>query len=352
MPKPQPDIERFKNIILGKTIPKTPPLAELFLDDGIIKIIGEELLGLEWVAPVNRESRRKYRDFQIRVYYALGYDYFWVFGHPSFTVKERTSATSSRAWSETNTGVITSYEDFYRYEWPVFTDEMLEDYYYVSEHLPDGMGMFVANGDGFLEVVMNNLIGYESMCVMMFEEPELIKDVMDKAGEIIFDACVKMLDVPKSAGIFMGDDMGFTTSTLFAPDFYRTHNLPWHKKLAQAAHEKNQLYLLHSCGQLESIMPDLIYDVKIDGKHSYQKDAYDVCDYKQKYGKEIAILGGVDVDMLCRLDEDKLRKYVRHILEICAPGGRYAFGTGNSVADYVPLKNYFIMLDEWLKFSL
>lgn len=55
------------------------------------------------------------------------------------------------------------------------------------------------------------------------------------------------------------------------------------------------------------------------------------------------------MDELCRLNEGNSRKYVRKILEECMPGGRYALGAGNSIANYVPIKNYLIMLEEGLK---
>ena len=350
--KPCPDIKRFVKIIKGETIPERPPFTELFLDENMIKNIGENFLGLKWVGLDDRASRKAYWDFKISVYHALGYDYLWVFGAPVFPTSFRSSKQGDRAWAETDKGPIQSIEDFHSYPWPTLTDEMLEDYYYVSEHLPDGMGMFVAQGDGFLEAVMNVLIGYESMCMMLADNPELVKLVVDRAGEIIFETCKRMIDIPKSEGVFIGDDMGYTMSTMFAPDFYREYTLPWHKKLAAEVHAKDQLYMLHSCGKIDAIMPDLINDVGLDAKHSYQNGSYDVRDYKKKYGNDIAILGGVDVDMLCRLDEEDLRKYVRDILSVCAPGGRYALGTGNSVTDYVPLRNYFAMLDEGLKFSL
>jgi len=351
--KPNPDITRFAQVIRGEIIPEKPIFAELFLDEGMVKLIGEAFLGMSWTAPAaDLETRKKYWDFKIRVYHAMGYDYLWVFGAPVFPAKPRTRGGGGRDWAETEEGPIQSFEDFHNYPWPKLTDEMLWDYYYVSENLPDGMGMFVANGDGFLEAAANILIGYESMSLMLYDEPELVKAVIDQAGEIILDACSKMIRVPKSAGVFIGDDMGFATSMLFAPDFYRTHTLPWHKKLANAVHEADQLYLLHSCGKIDEIMPDLIHDVKIDGKHSFQEGFYDVRDYKKRYGSDIAILGGVDVDRLCRLDEAELRAYVREILTACMPGGRYMLGTGNSVTDYIPVKNYFAMLDEGMKFSL
>lgn len=33
------------------------------------------------------------------------------------------------------------------------------------------------------------------------------------------------------------------------------------------------------------------------------------------------------------------------------PGGRYALGSGNSVANYVPVQNYLAMLDEGYHWS-
>lgn len=57
------------------------------------------------------------------------------------------------------------------------------------------------------------------------------------------------------------------------------------------------------------------------------------------------------MDKLSRLPEGELRRYVRKVLEGCAPGGEYALGSGNSVADYVPLENFLAMLEEGLKWG-
>ena len=64
------------------------------------------------------------------------------------------------------------------------------------------------------------------------------------------------------------------------------------------------------------------------------------------HGKRIALLGGADVDILCRLTEDDLRAHVREILCACMPGDGYTLGTWNSVANYVPIRNYLAVLDE------
>jgi hypothetical protein len=46
--------------------------------------------------------------------------------------------------------------------------------------------------------------------------------------------------------------------------------------------------------------------------------------------------------------EDTDRPPVVDYLEDCAPGGRFAVGAGNSIANYVPIENNLTMLDEAL----
>ena len=144
--------------------------------------------------------------------------------------------------------------------------------------------------------------------------------------------------------------MGFNTSTIVSPEVLRKLVLPWHKRFASLAHEYGKMYWLHCCGNVLTLMEDFIEDVKIDAFHSFQDAIIPVREFKKRYGDRIATLGGVDVDKLCRLDERSLREYVRNVLDECMPD-RYALGSGNSIANYVPVKNYLIMLDEGVKWE-
>jgi uroporphyrinogen decarboxylase len=97
-------------------------------------------------------------------------------------------------------------------------------------------------------------------------------------------------------------------------------------------------------------MEDLIDDVGIDAKHSFEDVILPVGEAKKRWGQRIAILGGIDMDYLCRHSEEEVRAYTRHVIEVCAAGGGYALGTGNSVANYVPLRNYLAMLAEGARY--
>ena len=96
-------------------------------------------------------------------------------------------------------------------------------------------------------------------------------------------------------------------------------------------------------------MDDLVDDVKIDGKHSFQDDVSSILETKKRWGDRIAVLGGVDVHKLTILPPNELRRYVRQLIDDCSPGGHFAIGAGNSIPSYIPIENYLTMLDEALR---
>lgn len=65
--------------------------------------------------------------------------------------------------------------------------------------------------------------------------------------------------------------------------------------------------------------------------------------------KKANVLGGVDVDLLTKGSGQQVRARVREIVRVCAPGGGFALGTGNSVANYIPVENYLTMPEEGRK---
>ena len=145
--------------------------------------------------------------------------------------------------------------------------------------------------------------------------------------------------------------MGFKTGPMIAPVHLRKYVFPLQKKVAAVAHEQGKLFLLHACGNLEAAMDDLIDDVGIDGRHSFEDVIEPVESFTARYGHRVAVLGGVDMDILARGTEERVRARTRQILEACAPSGAYALGSGNTVANYLPLRNFLAMLDEGWQYN-
>ena len=101
--------------------------------------------------------------------------------------------------------------------------------------------------------------------------------------------------------------------------------------------------------------PGKFVEIGFDGKHSFEDTILPVTEAYQRYGQRISVLGGIDVDFLCRASEAEIRSRVRETLEACTGkdrGNGYCLGTGNTVANYMPVDNYLVMLDEGRRYQL
>jgi uroporphyrinogen decarboxylase len=117
------------------------------------------------------------------------------------------------------------------------------------------------------------------------------------------------------------------------------------------AHAAGKPYLLHACGNLGAIMPDLAGSVGIDGRHSFEDVIEPVETFHNRWGGRVAALGGVDVDILARGNEQAVVQRTEQILTACAGQGAYAAGSGNSVTNYIRVANYLAMIETVHRFN-
>ena len=347
---PKPDFEEFKKVIKGDKPAERVHFVELLIDQEVISFITENFLR-EKAITFSLKTKESFLRQQINWWYRMGYDYVRISGGLEFPGKERKVKDTAllsrkeRSWIEEGKGVINSWEDFEKYPWPDVNKMDYSSYEFVSKNLPEGMKMMVCPSSGILEISSEALLGFEGMSYLLYDDPALVEAVFNKVGEAMYNFYKNMVGLEQVEGFFQGDDLGFKTSMIVSPEILHRLVLPWHKRFASLAHQYDKMYWFHCCGNVLSIMEDLIEEVKIDAFHSFQDVIIPVREFKRKYGKRIAVLGGVDVDKLCRMEEDDLRRYLRDILEDSMPC-RYALGSGNSIANYVPVRNYLIMLDE------
>ena len=368
--KPRPDIERFLAAMSGDQVPAKAPLIEYLIDNAVMRPILENMMGRKWVdssdqteymggqmdfSEANLEIINASLDNQIAFWYHLGYDFIRVevsLPLPATTLVIGDTAAGNqdhnRAWQGLHDGPIKSWEDFETYPWPEVTENNFYIHRTICDHLPDGMGFLSCHAGGVFEHV-SRLIGYENLCLFLYDQPDLVRAVTDRLGGLIERYNDHLLQFDNLAAIFQGEDFGYNTQTLISPRHIREYFLPWHKKYASQAHRAGKRYYFHSCGKIDEIMDDLIDDVGIDAKHSFQDGVSPINKAKECWGDRIALLGGVDVNKLASWPPEKLRRYVRKVIDIGSPGGRFAVGAGNSVPSYIPVENYLTMLDEALR---
>lgn len=332
----KPDFENLLKV-LRREKPSRPTLFEFFLNDNLHALLAPEL--------TVRASHVScaYDILRVMAFRNAGYDYAVVqVPHLSFPTRER-EHRNGQTLSQNEGFVITDRKSFDAYQWP---DPETADYAFLDklgEAVPKGMKLGVAGPGGVLENV-TFLLGYENMCFMISDDPELAGDVFEAVGTRLVTMYRKAVK-SESVGFIIGnDDWGFKSQTMLAPEQMRRYVFPWHKQIVEAAHEAGKPAILHSCGNLRSVMDDVIDQIQYDGKHSFEDTIQPVEQAYEEYGKRIAILGGMDLDFICRSAPDEVHARARAMLERTESRGGYALGSGNSIPSYVPQEGYFALI--------
>lgn len=351
---PRPNSRQFLDIVSGRRSGMRVPLVEYIVDEAVLQPVVTNLLGREW-APFP-ESKERFWDNFIAFWHRLGYDCVrfetgFSFGFEELFAPDTAKTGRQRAWADEHGGVIRSWEDFERYRWPRAEDADFSVHEYIDAHLPDGMGLLTCHGGGVFEHV-SRLFSLEGLCLALCEAPDLVEAVTNRVGEALLAYYGRLAELKNLTALFQGDDMGFRTQTLVAPDDLRRYFLPWHRRFAELAHARGVPYFLHSCGNLSAIMDDLIEDVGIDAKHSFEDAIIPVEDFHARYGSRIGVLGGVDINILAQGGPDAVRARTQELMRTCGAKGRYAVGSGNSIPSYIPVDNYLAMVDEAVGFKL
>jgi len=340
----RPNKAKFIKNLMGEDGNPDVPLVEYIIHDSIIKTIMTEMLNREWIEWGSGPKPQKgYLDNFIEIWYRLGYDF--VRFEQSLAFSEKHLSGKDRSWVDQQQGTIRNWHDFEKYNWPKVEDFDFSSYEYLNKNLPDGMGLIVSHGGGVFEH-LSQIMSFEGLCYSLTDNHELVLAITDKLGNLMSDFYKHIIDLDNVIALWPGDDMGYRTGTMISPDDLREFILPWHKHFATMAHDRNLQYFLHSCGNVLAIMDDLIEDIKIDGKHSFEDAIIPIDKFQQFYGERTAVLGGIDINILSAGTIEDVRNRTRFLIEKCGKFGRFGIGSGNSIPDYVSAENYLAMIDE------
>jgi len=345
-----PDFTRLDQVLRRQGEPDRVPFYELFsnIQPEVLKAIGKFEEPPPADAPAEEREAHAWRQ-HVAYQLALGYDYANVgaygFGFPRSDLPVAATDQGNRAYFLASSHTIANRADFEKYPWPDLAKVDYSPLERIRGFLPDGMKA-IPGSSGVLENVMW-LLGYEGVSYLLYEDEPLVRDMFDAVGSRIVEFLGTSASFDVVGAVNLGDDLGFRTQTLLSPAALREYVFPWHKRIVEAVHAHGKPAILHACGNVSEVMEDIIA-CGWDAKHSFEDAIEPVWEAKARWGGRIALLGGFDMDKLCRMSEGEVRRHTRFLIERCAPGGGWALGTGNSVANYVPAGNFLAMLEETL----
>lgn len=196
-------------------------------------------------------------------------------------------------------------------------------------------GTFLRRMDNFLMDLYSDEENVEALIEqLMIRHLATLENVCQAVGDIV--------DILR-----FGDDLGMTTGMFMSREKYQTFFKPYHTKLNAYVHKhSNMKTLLHSCGSLYPIIPDLI-EAGYDILNPIQTSAYqmDPVVLKREFGRDITFWGGgCDTkSVLNRGTPDEVYNHCRRRIEIFHQDGGFVFNQEHNILPDVPPENILAM---------
>lgn len=337
----QPDYNNIVNAAKNIEVSRTPLYEHIICDSIMEKISGIEFSGLRGG---DFTEKQEYFRHYCSFYQEAGYD---TVSHEECIGPVMPGSGALGGHKE---GVIKNEQDFNNYPWDEIPDLFFEKYTdsfrALRTQLPEGMKAVGGPGNGIFECVQD-VVGYMDLCYISGDDPDLYAKLFKKVGDVSLMIWERFMEEFSDIYCLMrfGDDLGYKNNTLLAPEDIKKHIIPQYARIIKVVHDKKMPFLLHSCGCIFEIMDDLINVAKIDAKHSNEDQISPFYTWVEKYGDRIGNFGGIDTDAVCRLDYPSMKEYIGDVFKQCRGNGGFAFGSGNSIPDYVPVEGYLNMIN-------
>lgn len=147
------------------------------------------------------------------------------------------------------------------------------------------------------------------------------------------------------SAIFLTDDLGSQNALMMSPAMWRRHFKEHYRRIFAEAHRWGKDVWFHSCGNIASIIPELI-EVGVDILDPLQPGPLNLADVAKQFGGKVAFSGGIDDQRLEEYTPQEVKDMVRRTIDTLGRpyGNSYIVAAANAILPSVPLENLAAMI--------
>ena len=186
--------------------------------------------------------------------------------------------------------------------------------------------------------------GFDHLLMDMIEHPSFVHELLEAITE--WNLAQIDLAVKQDIDCFrLGDDWGSQRGVIMGPALWREFIKPCVRKMYQRIHEGGKYVLIHSCGDVKDLLPDLV-EVGLNIFNPFQPEVMDVFETKKRYYGKLSFYGGIGVQtLLPHGTPDEVRRETKMLLETLGKGGGYIASPSHSIPSDVPAENMAAMIE-------
>jgi uroporphyrinogen decarboxylase len=195
------------------------------------------------------------------------------------------------------------------------------------------------------------LRGFEQFFMDMATDPTYAGSLLDRITEIQLVLIHRYLDLGVHGGYF-GDDYGAQKNLLISPRMWRDFVKPRLARLFDPFKERSLPIIMHSDGQIQQILPDLI-EIGLTTLNPVQPEVLDHGRLREHYGGRLSFFGGISTQTVLPYGTpDEVRSTVARVVQTLAPEGTgLVIAPSHRMMSDIPLQNVAALSETFLMLS-
>ncbi|MEK6796883.1 MAG: uroporphyrinogen decarboxylase family protein [Spirochaetota bacterium] len=169
---------------------------------------------------------------------------------------------------------------------------------------------------------VSDYFGMENFFIKMYTHPAVVDAVTAHIVDFYVEANRRFL---AAAGdnvdvLFIANDLGTQQDVIISPELFERFILPGIRRLAAVGREFGKPVMMHSCGAISRIIPQLI-DAGICALHPLQPTrGMDAATLAREYKNDLVFVGGVDTqELLPRGTSSDVSEEVKRLMDTLGP---------------------------------
>ncbi|MCC6443252.1 MAG: hypothetical protein IT210_07325 [Armatimonadetes bacterium] len=187
--------------------------------------------------------------------------------------------------------------------------------------------------------------GIENFLADMAGEPEFARKLLASVIDKNMVMLENILSAPEIDGILLGSDWGSQRGLLMSPQVWEEMIRPGEEREYALIHAYGKDVWVHSCGNVESIIPSLI-GIGLDVLNPVQPEAMDIARLKRDYGHKLTFWGAISTQQTLPYGSpEEVREEARRVKRLMSDNGGYIFSPAQSIQSDVPVENILALLE-------
>jgi len=243
----------------------------------------------------------------------------------------------------------------------------------------DEIAIFAGSRSAFSHLAVSG--GLVALSMLLYENPELLHKLVELSTDYWTEVGLRLIETGVDA-LYIANDMGMNGSTMISPTHLREFFLPAFERQCAAWKKAGGRVILHSCGNIEAILPDLAAMSNenngdgglgrqqqpqlqsncqelipkefvpgtggIDGLNNLQSHAgMDITSVKERFGDKWTLIGNVDATtvMTSKRKED-IDEAIAAVIKSAGSNGGLILATDHSFHKGIPVENVYHFIEQ------